>query len=77
MCVTCVTNNFETSVPWSALWDSSYRVICPKCFAAVGALCTEPVRDGCKFVSYVHEERKERGDRLAVVDPDIAGDESD
>lgn len=51
--------------------DRRYDRMCPKCRAAIGAPCTEPVRDGMKFINEVHRER------LEGSDPDIAGDESD
>lgn len=33
---------------------------CPKCHAAPNVRCLEPVKDGSKFVDYIHSERIER-----------------
>lgn len=36
---------------------TSLNFICPKCKAAKGAKCTEPKRDGSRFIPVPHIER--------------------
>lgn len=37
----------------------AYSIVCPKCNAAIGGKCLDPVRDGCQFRSTPHPERIE------------------
>lgn len=45
--------------------DPRYDVWCPKCYAAIGAPCTERTKDGRKFVSHIHEAREVKGESIA------------
>lgn len=39
-------------------------VVCPKCRAAIGAKCTIPIKDGCKYVDTFCDERVQKGYEL-------------
>jgi hypothetical protein len=43
-----------------------YNVVCPKCRAARGGRCLEPVKDGSKFIEEPHEERVELASKEAA-----------
>ena len=43
-----------------------YNVVCPKCKAARGGRCLEPVKDGQKFIDQPHAERAELASKEAA-----------
>lgn len=43
-----------------------YNVVCPKCRAARGGRCLEPVKDGSKFIEEPHAERVELANEEAA-----------
>lgn len=46
---------------------------CPKCHAAPNVRCLEPVKDGSKFVEYIHPERITRATQVAQIQSTAAG----
>lgn len=47
-------------------YKKPYNVVCPKCRAAKGGRCLDPVKDGSKFIDEPHAERWDEANQEAA-----------